>query len=70
MAKSDNICKIWINGTSIKILKSHALTDVPLCDFKIFIDAPLNYPARVDAVRHKNDVSSPHIPDFRPFRLK
>ena len=38
-------------------------------DFRIFIDAPLNSPVRVDTFRHQYHVSSLYRSDFS-FKLK
>ena len=37
---------------------------VLLSDFRIFIDAPLNFWTRVDTFRHRNHVSSLYRPDL------
>ena len=42
---------------------------VRLRDLVIFIDAPLNFPAQVDTLRHPNYVSSIYRFDFSPFGL-
>ena len=54
-----------LNGA--KILKSRCLYE---CDFRIFIDALLNFQAQVDTFVHQNHVSSPYRSNLRHFRLK